>query len=146
MSGRSWSRLEIRIIDKTEFLSAERLLSIGSKSLAGAGRLHGSRDRVALPISGDNPKAKETVAQLIDRIGFDSVDAGTIAESWRQQPGSPVYCVNPTKEELQQGLKNVDRSSLITNKEKGTKAYRAVENADYQTQANAFRSLFNGKK
>ena len=119
------------------------LNSIGSKSLAGAGRLHGSRDRVALPISGDNPKAKETVAQLIDRIGFDSVDAGTIAESWRQQPGSPVYCVNPTKEELQQWLKNVDRSSLITNKEKGTKAYRAVENADYQTQANAFRSLFN---
>ncbi len=115
------------------------LNSIGSKSLAGAGRLHGSRDRVALPISGDNPKAKETVAQLIDRIGFDSVDAGTIAESWRQQPGSP------TKEELQQGLKNVDRSSLITNKEKGTKAYRAVENADYQTQANAFRSLFNEK-
>jgi hypothetical protein len=40
----------------------------------------------------------------------------------------------------------VDRSSLITNKEKGTKAYRAVENADYQTQANAFRSLFNEKK
>src|SRR5258706_538934 len=71
------------------------------------------------------------------------IDAGTIAESWRQQPGSPVYCVNPTKEELQQGLKNVDRSSLITNKEKGTKAYRAVENADYQTQANAFRSLLN---
>jgi predicted dinucleotide-binding enzyme len=33
-------------------------------------------DRVALPISGDNPKAKEIVAQLIDRIGFDSVDAG----------------------------------------------------------------------
>ena len=29
--------------------------------------------------------------------------------------------------------------------EKGTKAYRAVENADYQTQANAFRSLFNEK-
>jgi len=121
------------------------LNSIGSKNLAGAGRLHGSRDRVALPISGDNPKAKETVAQLIDRIGFDSVDAGTIAESWRQQPGSPVYCVNPTKEELQQWLKNVDRSSLITNKEKGTKEYRAVENADYQTQANAFRSLFSEK-
>src|SRR6266403_657192 len=109
------------------------------------GRPAGSRDRVALPISGDNTKAKEIVAQLIDRIGFDSVDAGTIAESWRQQPGSPVYCVNPTKEELQQWLKNVDRSSLITNKEKGTKEYRAVENADYQTQANAFRSLFNEK-
>ena len=42
------------------------------------------------------------------------------------------------KEELQQGLKNVDRSSLITNKERETKVYRAVENADYQTQVNAF--------
>src|SRR6058998_1136519 len=121
------------------------LNTISSKALMAAGRRAGSRDRIALPISGNNPKAKEVVAQLIDRIGFDSVDAGTIAESWRQQPGSPVYCVNPTKEELQQGLKNVDRSSLITNKEKGTKAYRAVENADYQTQANAFRSLFNEK-
>src|SRR5438445_3568155 len=119
------------------------LNTIPSKALMAAGRPAGSRDRVALPISGDNPEAKEIVAQLIDRIAFDSVDTGTIAESWRQQPGSPVYCVNPTKEELQQWLKNVDRSSLITNKEKGTKAFRAVENADYQTQANAFRSLFN---
>src|ERR1700756_3648568 len=122
------------------------LNTIPSKALMAAGRPAGSRDRGALQISGDNSKAKEITAQLFDRIGFDSVDAGTIAESWRQQPGSPVYCTNPTKEELQQGLKNGDRSSLITNKEKGTKAYRAVENADYQTQANAFRSLFNEKK
>jgi 8-hydroxy-5-deazaflavin:NADPH oxidoreductase len=118
------------------------LNSIVAKALAGTGRPTGSRDRVALPISGNNPKAKEIVAQLIDRIGFDSVDVGTIAESWRQQPGSPVYCINPTKEELQQLLKNVDRSSLVTNREKSTKAYRAVENADYQTQAKAFRSLW----
>src|SRR5947209_542196 len=122
------------------------LNSIVSNALAEAGRPAGSRDRIALPISGDNPKAKEIVAQLLDRIGFDSVDAGTIAESWRQQPGSPVYCTNPTKEELQKWLKNVDRSSLVTNREKGMKAHFAVENADYQTQANAFRSLFNEKK
>jgi hypothetical protein len=102
-------------------------------------------DRVALPISGDNPKAKEIVAQLIDRIGFDSVDAGTIAESWRQQPGAPVYCTNPTKEELQLWLRNVDRSSLATDREKGSKAskaYYAASDADYQTQIKAFRSLF----
>jgi predicted dinucleotide-binding enzyme len=61
------------------------LNSILSKALAAAGRPAGSKDRVALPISGDNPKAREIVAQLIDQIGFDSVDAGTIAESWRQQ-------------------------------------------------------------
>ena len=119
------------------------LNSIVYKALAEAGRPMGSRDRVALPISGDNPKAKEIVAQLLDRIGFDSVDAGTIAESWRQQPGSPVYCINPTKEVLQQRLKNVDRSSLVTNREKSSEAFYAVVDADYQTQVNAMRSVHN---
>ena len=118
------------------------LNTVPSKALMAAGRLAGSRDRVALPISGDNPKAKEIVAQLIDRIGFDSVDAGTIAESWRQQPGSPVYCTNPTKEELQLWLKNVDRSSLATDREKGSKKYYALLDADYQAQIKAFRSVF----
>jgi len=121
------------------------LNSIVSKAFAEAGRPTGSSDRVALPISGDNPKAKEIVAQLIDRIGFDSVDAGTIAESWRQQPGSPVYCINPTKVELQQRLKNADRSSLATKREKSSEAYYAVADADYQTQVNAMRSVHSDK-
>src|SRR5258706_10745265 len=116
------------------------LNSIVSNALAEAGRPAGSRDRVALPISGGDPKAKEIVAQLLDRFGFDSVDAGTIAESWRQQPGSPVYCTNPTQEELQLLLKKVDRSSLATNREKGLKAYLAVVDPDYQTQVKAHRS------
>src|SRR6266581_2254864 len=117
------------------------LNTISSKALMAAGRPAGSRDRVALPISGDNTKAKEIVAQLIDRIGFDSVDAGTIAESWRQQPGSPVYCTNPTKEELQLWLRKADRSSLATNREKALKAFLAVVDADYQTQVKAHRSV-----
>src|SRR6266850_1901056 len=117
------------------------LNTIIAKALAEAGRPAGSCDRVALPMSGDNPKAKEIVAQLIDRMGFDSVDAGTIAESWRQQPGSPVYCTNLTKEELQLWLRKVDRSSLATNREKGLKAYLAVVNADYETQVKAHRSV-----
>jgi len=117
------------------------LNTISSKALMAAGRPAGSRDRVALPISGDNTKAKEIVAQLIDRIGFDSVDAGTIAESWRQQPGSPVYCTNPTKEELQLWLKKVDRSSLATNRERALKAFYPTRDADYQAQIEAHRSV-----
>ena len=120
------------------------LNSILAEALAEAGRPTGNRDRVAFPISGDDPKAKEIVAQLVDRIGFDCVDAGTIAESWRQQPGSPVYCTNPTKEELRLWLQNVDRSSLAANREMGLKAYFAVRavDADYQTRVRAFRSVF----
>jgi predicted dinucleotide-binding enzyme len=117
------------------------LNTVIAKALAEAGRPAGSRDRVAFPISGDNSKAKEIVAQLIDRIGFDSVDGGTIAESWRQQPGSPAYCTNPTRQELELWLKKVDRPSLTTNREKVLKAYLAVVDADYQTQVNAHRSV-----
>src|SRR3989442_7047461 len=98
------------------------LNTIASKALMAAGRPAGNRDRVALPISGDNTKAKEIVAQLIDRIGFDSVDAGAIAESWRQQTGSPVYCTNSTKEELRLWLKKVDRSSPSANRQELLKA------------------------
>ena len=61
--------------------------------------------------------------------------------SWSRREAS-LFLPVLSNYELQQWLKNVDRSSLIINKDKGTKAYRAVENADYQTQANAFRSLF----
>jgi 8-hydroxy-5-deazaflavin:NADPH oxidoreductase len=117
------------------------LNTIPSKALMAAGRPAGSRDRVALPISGDNPKAKEIVGQLMDRIGFDSVDAGTIAESWRQQPGSPVYCTNPTKEELQLWLKSVDRSSLTSNREKALKAFYPTRDVEYRAQVRAHRSV-----
>src|SRR6266436_1553687 len=94
------------------------LNTIPSKALMAAGRPAGSRDRVALPISGDNTEAKKIVGQLIDRLGFDTVDAGTIAESWRQQHGYPVYCTNPTREELQLWLNKVDRSYLAAKREK----------------------------
>ncbi|MYY00378.1 NAD(P)-binding domain-containing protein [Streptomyces sp. SID486] len=51
----------------------------------------GAPDRLALPVAGDDEAAKRTVRELIDELGFDTVDAGAIADSWRQQPGTPVY-------------------------------------------------------
>jgi 8-hydroxy-5-deazaflavin:NADPH oxidoreductase len=65
--------------------------NIMARHLLENGKPAGAPGRIALPLSGDDPKAKAAVARLIDAIGFDTVDAGTIAESWRQQPGSPVY-------------------------------------------------------
>jgi 8-hydroxy-5-deazaflavin:NADPH oxidoreductase len=47
-------------------------------------------ERLAIPVAGDDSDAKQTVLDLIDQIGFTGVDAGTLAESGRQQPGSPV--------------------------------------------------------
>ncbi|AQZ67312.1 (AJ250023) putative polyketide synthase [[Actinomadura] parvosata subsp. kistnae] len=48
-------------------------------------------DRTALPIAGDDAAAKEAVTAFLDAIGYDAVDAGPLAESWRFQPGTPVY-------------------------------------------------------
>ncbi|MEU7838271.1 MULTISPECIES: NADPH-dependent F420 reductase [unclassified Nonomuraea] len=51
----------------------------------------GAPDRSALPIAGDDPGAKARAAQLIERLGFDTVDAGTLSESWRFEPESGAY-------------------------------------------------------
>ena len=53
------------------------------------------------PVTMANSKGPDSLRELAAKTGAITVDAGTIAESWRQQPGSsPVYCTNPTKEEL----------------------------------------------
>ena len=57
------------------------------------GRPAGAVDRRALPVAGDEPRAKEVVIGLLDELGFDGVDAGGLDESWRQQPGTPSYAV-----------------------------------------------------
>ncbi|GHE50247.1 hypothetical protein GCM10018785_19890 [Streptomyces longispororuber] len=51
----------------------------------------GDPGRMALPVAGDDAAAKRVVRDLIDELGFDTVDAGSVDESWRQQPGTPVY-------------------------------------------------------
>jgi len=57
--------------------------------------------------------------QLIDALGFNGVDGGTIAESWRQQPGSPVYCTDHTKMDILKLLQAADKSSLAALRDKG---------------------------
>jgi len=51
----------------------------------------GAPDRLALPVAADDASAKQVVRDLIDELGFDTVDAGSLDDSWRQQPGTPVY-------------------------------------------------------
>ena len=44
------------------------------------------------------------MADLISDTGFDTVDAGPLADSWRQQPGTPAYCTELTAPEPTQAL------------------------------------------
>jgi hypothetical protein len=61
------------------------------KHLASLARPSGAADRTALPIAGDDDKAKATVTEFLDSIGYDTVDVGSLAQSWRQDAGTPAY-------------------------------------------------------
>jgi predicted dinucleotide-binding enzyme len=59
--------------------------------LVSLARPAGAPDRSALPIASDDPAAKARVSRFLDSIGYDSVDVGSLSESWRFEPGTPIY-------------------------------------------------------
>ena len=60
--------------------------------------------RRALPVAGDDAAAKREICALHDALGFDTVDVGTLSESWRCEPGTPIYCVPMDKARLSAAL------------------------------------------
>lgn len=77
--------------------------SIGSGQLFALARPAGAPDRSALPIAGDSTKSKEEAGHLLDVLGYDAVDIGPLADSWRSEPNTPVY-VEPYRGEAPAGL------------------------------------------
>ncbi len=49
--------------------------------------------RRALPIAGNDPAAIDVVAALHDAFGFDVLDTGPLADSWRFERAKPAYCI-----------------------------------------------------
>lgn len=74
-------------------------------------RPKGDINRTTLPIAGNDTEAKKIVANFMDAIGYDSVDIGTLANSWQIEPGTPVY-VWPYVPEIPEGL-NEDEARLF---------------------------------
>ncbi|KIR62620.1 NADPH-dependent F420 reductase [Micromonospora haikouensis] len=78
--------------------------NIQAQHLMDNGRPAGAADRIGLPVAGDDADAKRVVMELVDALGFDPVDAGTLDESWRQQPDTPVYGTDRDADGVRQGL------------------------------------------
>ena len=74
------------------------------ESLRDEGQSADADDRIALPVAGDDEEAKAVVFDLIDELGFDPVDAGGLDESWRQQPGTPVYTADLDADGVREAL------------------------------------------
>lgn len=56
-----------------------------------SGKPSGTPNRIALPVAGEAGPGRDLVHDIVEQLGFDPIDAGPISESWRQQPGTPVY-------------------------------------------------------
>ena len=86
--------------------------SIGSDSFAKKGKPAGTPDRIALAVAADREADRKVGMALVEETGFDALDAGTLAESWRQQPGSPCYCTDLTRAELPAALATAEAARL----------------------------------
>jgi predicted dinucleotide-binding enzyme len=99
--------------------------NIVSQSLLENGRPEGAPSRIALPVAGDPPEARQKVMRLVDELGFDPVDAGSLEDSWRQQPGTPCYAADLDAPRLKDAIAAADRSRLPEYRSKADDAARA---------------------
>jgi len=74
------------------------------KHLLEKGMPSGTPNRIALPIAGEDGLGRALVHDIVEQLGFDPVDAGPISESWRQQPGTPVYGKDFDRDKTQKAL------------------------------------------
>lgn len=75
-----------------------------AETLVSGGKEPGTEDRIAMAVAGDNTEAKKIISNLINDVGYDTVDSGDLSESWRHQPGTPAYCTELNAKELKQAL------------------------------------------
>jgi predicted dinucleotide-binding enzyme len=74
--------------------------AIGSDSFARKNTPAGDPERIAIPVAADSDTERRVGMALVEDTGFDAFDAGPLSQSWRQQPGTPVYCTDLTREQM----------------------------------------------
>ncbi|MCW2131924.1 NADPH-dependent F420 reductase [Arthrobacter sp. VKM Ac-2550] len=82
----------------------------------------GDPTRLAVPVAADRDADRETAMTLVEDIGFDAVDAGTLADSWRQQPGAPAYCTELPLQEMPAALAVAEMGVLPERRDKAMAA------------------------
>jgi predicted dinucleotide-binding enzyme len=95
--------------------------AITSASFAEKGAPAGASGRIAIPVAADDDddddRAREVALALVEDTGLDAVYSGTLAESWRQQPGAPCYCTDLSAGEMPSALASAERERLPRRRE-----------------------------
>ena len=84
---------------------------INAADMSGDGHPEGDPRRRALALAGDDPGAKQLVARLYNQFGFDAVDIGGLAESWRLDAGQPAFVVRQNAEQLRANVAKATRKT-----------------------------------
>lgn len=120
--------------------------SIVTASFAANSKPAGSPGRIAIPVSADREMDREVAMALVEQTGFDAVYAGTLAESWRQQPGAPSYCTDLTRDELPAALAAAEKSRLAKRRELMVavfaERYGPNTNVELESGVRIMRALF----
>ncbi|MDB5845245.1 MAG: binding domain of 6-phosphogluconate dehydrogenase family protein [Polaromonas sp.] len=93
--------------------------AIGSASLAKKAKPAGASDRIAIPVAADRERDREVAMSLVNDTGLDAFDAGSLADSWRQQPGAPAYCTDLSYAEMGAALAAAERDRLPKRRDLG---------------------------
>ena len=114
--------------------------NISFTSLDSAGKPAGTPGRIGLPVAGDNAAHKQKVMQLVDELGFDPVDGGSLHASWRQQPGTPVYGKDLPAADIQKQFDSMGTERTAAQREQFAANHAAQEKAmikKYQSPTSA---------
>lgn len=121
--------------------------AIGADSFAKKGRPEGAHDRIAIPVAANNARDCNVAMALVHDTGLDAVKAGTLAQSWRQQPGAPCYCTDLTHLEIPAALAAAERDRLPTRRDLAFSAIAervgdSTSNPDMDYNMRLTRALF----
>ncbi|QFG22153.1 NADPH-dependent F420 reductase [Actinomadura sp. WMMB 499] len=121
--------------------------AIGADSFANKGKPAGTPGRIAVPVAADDDRARKLGMALMEDTGFDAVDAGTLAQSWRQQPGTPCYCTDLSREEMPGALAAADATRSPKRRDLAVAAIQervqdATTNLDAEYLVRLNRALF----
>lgn len=107
-----------------DFLHTARVVKgfnhMGYHDLDEQARPRGTPDRKAIAVAGNDPRDVALVAEFIDAIGFDAVQAGTLRDGIRLQPGTAAFGADVSSSQLEDLLRQtpgIARSSEMERKE-----------------------------
>ncbi len=118
--------------------------NILSESLATKGTGEGARERLAIAVAGDDAESKRIAMEIVKTVGFEPLDTGSLAESWRHQPASPGYCCDYDAETMRKGLTLANEAKRVEAREKIFKRIQSFDRPLMPSDLPALNREYNG--